>query len=111
MTRSGNKNYRGLSRRSHSHNVSDDALVEEKKDLKNKEKTRNDADRHIFESSMGVEDPKIRFDYSDNVFSYRGDWESRIKVIKIFFPFIVNRKKCKKFEELINDAFETIFLV
>lgn len=86
-------------------------FFEEKKDLKTKERIQSEADRHILESNIGVEKPKIRFDYSDNAFSYRGDWKSRIKVIKLFLPFIVSKKKCKKFEELVSEAFETIFLV
>lgn len=111
MPRSGDKDYRGDSRRSHSTKVTDDTLVKEKKLLKTKQRVLNQAERHIFENSMGTDPPKIRFDYSFNILSLRGDWESKIKVITLYLPFIVSRDKCKKFEELINNAFETIFLV
>jgi len=89
---------------------SDAKLVKDRDNLKISERTRNDIERYQFESSIGFNKPEIRFDYSDNVFSYRGDWKTKIKVIKLFLPFIVNKKKCEKFEELVNKAFETIFL-
>jgi len=104
-----NKKYRGKARLPYSPNVSDNELVEDRNRRKMSERTLNDADSHIFESSMNRSEPKLRFDYTDNVFSYRGDWQSRIKVVKLFFPFIVSKEKCLKFEELVNNAFKTTF--
>ena len=78
---------------------------------KKKAIVQNQADRHIFESSMSMEDPKVRFDYSMNMLSFRGDWKSNIKVITLFFPRIVGRKKCKEFERKVNKAFESTFLI
>lgn len=104
-----NKNYRGKARRSYSPNVPDNKLVEDRNTRKVSERTLSDADRHIFESKMNSKESAIRFDYTDNVFSYRGDWKSQIKVVKLFFPFIVSKKKCLKFEELVNNAFKTAF--
>jgi len=105
-----NKQYRGPSRKQLSKNVSDNKLVEDRANEKTNEKNRTDIERHLFEQSMGIKTYKIRFDYTDNVMSLRGDWKSKIGVIKLFLPFIVNKNKCKKFEEMINNAFETIFL-
>ncbi len=109
MPKNRNKNYRGKARRSYSPNVPDNKLVEDRNKRKMSERTLNDADLHIFENSMNNSEPEIRFDYTDNIFSYRGDWKSRIKVVKLFFPFIVSKEKCLKFEELVNNAFKTAF--
>jgi len=105
-----NKNFRSSSRKSLPKNVSDAELVENRNNEKFFERTRSDIERHEFEVSMGNNDPKIRFDYTDNVMSLRGDWKSRISVIKLYFPFIVSKNNCKKFEELVSEAFESIFL-
>ena len=108
MTR--NKQYRGSSRKNHGRHLSDAELVEERTNQKKREHTRNISDQHLFETKMGIKDPQIRFDYTDNVFSLRGNWSTSIKVVKLYFPFIVRKEKCKQFEELVGKAFETIFL-
>ena len=95
-------------------------LVENRKDhhcqdIKGLEKKKammqNHADRHIFESSLKLDTPKVRFDYSMNMLSFRGDWKSNIKVITLFLPRIVNRKKCHEFERKVNQAYESTFLI
>lgn len=108
MTR--NKNYRGSSRRCDLSTTSDDYSKEYQQQMKEEEHERNTSDRHIFESKMGIKDPQVQFDYTSNVFSLRGNWNTNIKVVKLYFPFIVSKNKCKKFEELVRTAFETVFL-
>ena len=106
------KKFRSDGRKPQARNVTDNKLTQEKISQKTRERVNANADRHIFENSMKkVKDPKLRFDYSFNILSMRGDWESRIKVITVYFPFIVRRNKCKKFEELVRQAFESTFLV
>ena len=110
-----NKKYRGDSRRPfHPRGVSDSQLSDERYATKKKERLRNEKDRIRFEQSIAFKErieTKLRFDYSSNVFSMRGDWRTQVKVVKLFFPIIVSRNKCKKFEELVSKAFETVFLV
>lgn len=107
MTRT--RNYRGSSRKLESHNIKDNKLVEDRQNLRSSEKTRNDIERHLFEQSIGIHQHKIKFDYSANVLSLRGNWKTRISVITLYLPFIVNKNKCKKFEELVSEAFDNIF--
>lgn len=110
-----NKKYRGKARTRFNPRMTDKELVEYKKKVKKIEQTRNESERFQFEQRHSIQDPQLRFDYSDNVFSLRGDWQSRVKVLKIFFPFMVDKKKdktkIKKFEEEINNAFKKTFLV
>lgn len=110
-----NKKYRGDSRRPFSpKGVSDSKLIDERDAIRKKEQLKNEKDRKRFVRSIAFKEriePILRFDYSSNVFSMRGDWKTHVKVVKLFFPIIVNRNKCKKFEELVSKAFETIFLV
>lgn len=107
MTRK--KSFRSSSRKLESHNIKDNKLRQDRQRLKASEKTRNDIERHLFEQSIGVNPGKIKFDYSANVLSLRGDWKTRVSVITLYLPFIVSINKCKKFEELVSEAFETIF--
>lgn len=110
-----NKKYRGDSRRPfHPRGVSDSQIIDERNAIKKKDNLRNEKDRKRFERSIAFKERiehKLRFDYSSNVFSMRGDWKSKVKVVKLFFPIIVSKRKCKKFEELVSKAFESTFLV
>lgn len=107
MTRK--KNYRGGSRSSYKPNVSDEKLKMDRVKKAELERTNRDAESWILKNELGGGEKRLRFDYSMNVFSFRGDWDKRIKVIKIFLPIIVSKDKCKKFEELVNVAFKIVF--
>ena len=82
---------------------SDSQLALKRVDLRQKEKTRNEAERFRFEQKNGIKEAYARFDYSDNVFSLRGDWKTRRGVMKVFFPWRFSVKECNEIEELINN--------
>lgn len=67
---------------------------------------RNEAEQHRFVQSLNLKIPKARFDYTDNVFSMRGDWKTRRGVMKIFFPWRFSIEECDDIEELINNYIE-----
>ena len=109
MTR--NKRYRGDARKYYPKHNDDNSLREQKTQFVNEERLRIHNERLAFERKINQDKHNILFDYSDNVFSLRGDWDRSYKVVKLFFPVIVSKDKCKKFEELVNKAFESTFLV
>jgi len=111
MTRT--KKYKGISTKPFKHpgTQNDVFMGEQKAKFVNNERNRIKNERLAFKRKINQDKINIIFDYSDNVFSLRGDWDRSYKVVKLFFPVIVSKDKCKKFEELVNKAFESTFLV
>ena len=77
-------------------------LLEKKHALKQELKNKNDAERWQFEYKMGINVPTVKFDYTLNVFTLRGNWKKQIRVVTLTFPFDVNIKLLKKLEEVTN---------
>ena len=92
-----------------SHNRYDEKLKEMKREKKMKIRLMAEAERSRFEAKNKGESPKLTISYGfsdiDLFTNIAFFWDLWIK-----FPFKVPKSKCEEFKEVIQDAFQKIFL-